>query len=176
MYPLPWFRMAPDACSLTEVRCHNEPLCGVSLFIEPPEDMRLRRSWPDICHRDKPTEALRRHCLVGFPPGDSEVPRNRPVPALVYLFAAHSRSATKSPRLTETLHKSATEDIVPHITRQILEVQTFARSTAAPRARPCSTSDFCADDKDYFVQGPVGSSFKAVSSSLGVRETFPSKV
>ena len=158
----------PDASKPTESRCHEEPnpRDDSLMIFEPSEDMDRRRSMPDIGRREKPTTGLRRQSsLVGFPPGDSEEPHHRVATALVYLFAVRTGSATTNPRLIEALQTSAAEDNAPHITRQSPELhsvsqKTFARSNAAPRARPCSPPATCADDKDYFVQGLVGSTLK----------------
>jgi len=152
-------RMLADATKPTE-GCWNEeptPRDDSLLIADPPNYMRRRGSMPDIARRKTPTTAL--HRLVGFPPGDYEEPRQRDTTAPVYLFAARVRSATKSPRLTDALHTFAAEDNTPHIITwrppelHSVSQKTFARSSAAPRARPCSPPATCAEDKDQSVQG-----------------------
>jgi len=144
---------APDACSTTEGRCHrddNDPRYA-PLWLA--EDMRRRRSMPDIGRREKHTDVLCRHSLVGFPPGDDMEPRHLPVRAPVYLFGVGTATTCPVPRPAEALHTSTAEDNVPRIRRQLPEPhsvssRTFARSPGPPRARPCAFPPTCADDED----------------------------
>ena len=146
-------RMLADATQPTEGCWNEEPTARDDslLIADPPNYMRRRGSMPDIGRRETPTTAL--HRLVRSPPGDYEEPRQRVATAPIYLFAARVRSATTSPRPTDALHTFAAKDNAPHIiTRRPPELhsvsqKTFARSSAAPRARPCSPAT-CAEDKD----------------------------
>jgi len=146
-------RMLADATQPTEGCWNEEPTARDDslLIADPPNYMRRRGSMPDIGRRETPTTAL--HRLVRSPPGDYEEPRQRVATAPIYLFAARVRSATTSPRPTDALHTFAAKDNTPHIiTRRPPELRsvsqkTFARSSAAPRARPCSPAT-CAEDKD----------------------------
>jgi hypothetical protein len=153
--------MAPDAGSTTEGRCHHDDHTPHDAPLLLVVDMRCRRrSMPDVGRRRKPTDALGRHSLVGFPPGDSVQPGKSNVGAPIYVFgSALMGAATTSPypRPSET-HASAAEDNIPRIRRQVLvphsvSQNTFARTSAPARARPCSFPPSCVEDEDDFEQG-----------------------
>jgi len=156
---------APDACSTAEGRCHRDDHAPRYAPLWLAEDMCRRRSMPDIGRREKHTDVLCRHSLVGFPPGDNVEPRHTPVRAPSYLFGVGTATTRPFPRPAEALHTSTAEDNAPRLSIQLLEPhsvsqRTFARTPGPPRARPCSFPSTCADDEDYFVQGLLGSTTK----------------
>jgi len=150
--------MAPDARSPTEG--HNPTPCD-----GPPFAARRQRSMPTMDCREKPTPG-RRHSLMTFPPGAGKKPSQRPANVHSYLFGtAHAGIKTDGAMLTAAQHTFAIKHNKPSIWRSPPEPhsvsqKTFSRTSAAPRARPCSCPAICTDDESCPVQGHLGSALK----------------